>query len=77
MLPELVRNVLPSLEMRNFRRERHRKSFILSDYELPEGLKVILTYLLKGYTILTQSVNKYIRKGLHIQAMSLYLQSYY
>ena len=50
MLSEPVRNVLPSLEMRNFRRERHRKSFILSDYELPEGLKVILTYLLKGYT---------------------------
>ena len=50
MLPEPVRNVLPSLEMRNFRRERHLKSFILSDYELPEGLKVILTYLLKGYT---------------------------
>ena len=44
MLPEPVRNVLPSLEMRNFRRERHRKSFILSDYELPEGLKVTFVF---------------------------------
>ena len=46
MLPEPVRNVLPSLEMRNFRRERHRKSFILSDYELPEGLKVTFVFFL-------------------------------